>query len=138
MAKVQITETVLRDAHQSLIATRMKTEDMLPILETLDKVGYFSLEMWGGATFDSCMRFLNEDPWERLRTVRRHFKNSKLQMLLRGQNVVGYKHYADDVLEEFIKRTVDNGLDIFRIFDALNDTRNMEKAIEFVKREGAH
>ncbi|WP_347490981.1 oxaloacetate decarboxylase subunit alpha [Desulfoscipio sp. XC116] len=136
--KVKIMDTTMRDGHQSLLATRMRTEHMLPIAEKVEQVGFHAIEIWGGATFDSCMRFLNEDPWERLRVVRRHFKNSKLQMLLRGQNVVGYKHYADDVLEEFVKRTVDNGLDIFRIFDALNDTRNMEKAIEYVKREGAH
>ncbi len=136
--KVMICDTTMRDGHQSLLATRMRTEHMLPIAEKIEQVGYYSLEVWGGATFDSCMRFLDEDPWERLRALRKHYPNSKLQMLLRGQNVVGYKHYADDVLEEFIKRTVDNGLDIFRIFDALNDIRNMEKAIEFVKREGAH
>lgn len=136
--KVKIMDTTMRDGHQSLLATRMHTKHMIPIAEKVEQVGFHAVEIWGGATFDSCMRFLNEDPWERLRTVRKHFKNSKLQMLLRGQNVVGYKHYADDVLEEFVKRTVDNGLDIFRIFDALNDIRNMEKAIEYVKREGAH
>lgn len=136
--KVKIMDTSLRDGHQSLLATRMRTRHMLPIAEKVEQVGFHAVEIWGGATFDSCMRFLNEDPWERLRVVRRHFKSSKLQMLLRGQNVVGYKHYADDVLEEFIKRTVNNGLDIFRIFDALNDTRNMEKAIKIVKQEGAH
>ncbi|SFR06236.1 pyruvate/oxaloacetate carboxyltransferase [Desulfoscipio geothermicus] len=136
--KVVIMDTTMRDGHQSLLATRMRTEHMLPIAEKVEQVGFHAIEIWGGATFDSCMRFLNEDPWERLRTVRKAFKNSKLQMLLRGQNVVGYKHYADDVLELFVKRTVANGLDIFRIFDALNDIRNMEKAIEYVKREGAH
>ena len=136
--KVLICDTTMRDGHQSLLATRMRTEHMLPIAEKVEQVGFHAVEIWGGATFDTCMRFCNEDPWERLRTVRKHFKNSKLQMLLRGQNVVGYKHYADDVLEEFVKKTVANGLDIFRIFDALNDTRNMEKAIEYVKREGAH
>jgi oxaloacetate decarboxylase alpha subunit len=136
--KVLICDTTMRDGHQSLLATRMRTEHMLPIAEKVEQVGFYSIEIWGGATFDSCMRFLNEDPWERLRAVRKAFKNSKLQMLLRGQNVVGYKHYADDVLKEFIKRAVDNGMDIFRIFDALNDTRNMEKAIQFVKLEGAH
>ncbi|KAF1086537.1 Methylmalonyl-CoA carboxyltransferase 5S subunit [Sporotomaculum syntrophicum] len=136
--KVMITDTTLRDGHQSLLATRMRTEHMLPILEKVDQVGYNSIEMWGGATFDTCMRFLNEDPWERLRAIRRRMKNTKLQMLLRAQNVVGYKHYADDVLEEFVKRAVENGMDIFRIFDALNDIRNMEKSIEYVKREGAH
>jgi oxaloacetate decarboxylase alpha subunit len=136
--KVKIMDTTMRDGHQSLLATRMRTEHMIPIAEKVEQVGFHSVEIWGGATFDSCMRFLNEDPWERLRTVRKYFKNSKLQMLLRGQNIVGYKHYADDVLELFIKRTVANGLDIFRIFDALNDIRNMEKAIEYVKQEGAH
>jgi len=136
--KAMICDTTMRDGHQSLLATRMRTEHMLPIAEKIEKVGYYSLETWGGATFDSCMRFLNEDPWERLRTLRKYYPNSKLQMLLRGQNVVGYRHYADDVLEAFVKHTVANGLDIFRIFDALNDIRNMEKAIEFVKREGSH
>lgn len=138
MAKVKITETILRDAHQSLIATRMKTSDMLPILEKLDAVGYNALEMWGGATFDSCLRFLNEDPWERLRIIRKAVKNTKLQMLLRGQNILGYKHYADDVVEEFVKKSVSNGIDIIRIFDALNDTRNLETAIRATKKEGAH
>ncbi len=136
--KAMICDTTMRDGHQSLLATRMRTEHMLPIAEKIEKVGYYSLETWGGATFDSCMRFLNEDPWERLRTLRKYYPNSKLQMLLRGQNVVGYRHYADDVLEAFVKHTVANGLDIFRIFDALNDIRNMEKAIELVKREGSH
>ncbi|HUW64717.1 MAG TPA: oxaloacetate decarboxylase subunit alpha [Spirochaetia bacterium] len=135
--KVKITDTTMRDGHQSLLATRMKTAHMLPIAEKLDSVGFHSLEVWGGATFDSCMRFLGEDPWERLRVLRRHYK-TPLQMLLRGQNVVGYKHYPDDILVEFIKKTVYNGLDIFRIFDALNDVRNMEKAIEVTKAEGAH
>lgn len=135
---VGITDTTLRDGHQSLLATRMKTADMLPIVEQIDNMGFHSVEVWGGATFDSCMRFLGEDPWERLKTLKQGFKNTKLQMLLRGQNVVGYKHYADDVLEEFIKYSVANGMDIFRIFDALNDVRNMEKAIEFTKREGGH
>ncbi|OWZ84412.1 sodium-extruding oxaloacetate decarboxylase subunit alpha [Natranaerobius trueperi] len=135
---VKITDTTLRDAHQSLFATRMQTKDMEPILETIDQVGFHSLEMWGGATFDSCMRFLDEDPWERLRIIRKKIKNTKLQMLLRGQNILGYKNYPDDVLEEFIKRTVGNGMDIIRIFDALNDIRNMEKAIEFTKKEGGH
>ncbi|MBE3589006.1 MAG: oxaloacetate decarboxylase subunit alpha [Thermoanaerobacteraceae bacterium] len=135
--RVKITDTTMRDGHQSLLATRMRIEHMLPICEKIDQVGFHSLEVWGGATFDSCMRFLNEDPWERLRILRRHLK-TPLQMLLRGQNVVGYKHYPDDVLTEFIKKTVYNGLDIFRIFDALNDVRNMQKAIEVVKQEGAH
>lgn len=138
MAKVKITETILRDAHQSLIATRMRTEDMVPILEKLDQVGYNALEMWGGATYDACLRFLNEDPWERLRTIRKRVKNTKLQMLLRGQNILGYKHYADDVVEEFVKRAVENGIDIIRIFDALNDTRNLQKAIESTKKAGGH
>ncbi|HHV78855.1 MAG TPA: oxaloacetate decarboxylase subunit alpha [Firmicutes bacterium] len=135
---VRITDTTLRDAHQSLLATRMKTEDMLPIAEKMDAVGYHSLEVWGGATFDTCMRFLDEDPWERLRALRKVFKKTKLQMLLRGQNLVGYKHYPDDVVEEFVKRAIGNGIDIMRIFDALNDPRNLEKAIEVSKREGAH
>jgi len=132
--KVMITDTILRDAHQSLLSTRMKTEDMLPIAEKLDKVGYWSLEVWGGATFDSCLRFLREDPWERLRALRKKIKNTRLQMLLRGQNIVGYRHYADDVLEAFIERAATNGIDVFRIFDALNDPRNMRKAIEEVKK----
>src|ERR1035437_5752044 len=127
---LQITDTTLRDAHQSLIATRMRTRDMVPIAEQLDKVGFFSLEMWGGATFDACLRFLNEDPWDRLRILRSKIKNTRLQMLLRGQNIVGYRHYADDVLIEFIRLAVKNGIDVFRIFDALNDVRNMELAIK--------
>ena len=136
--KVRITETALRDAHQSLIATRMSTEDMLPILDKMDEAGYWALEMWGGATFDSCMRFLNEDPWERLRLIRSRIKNAKLQMLLRGQNLVGYRHYADDAVREFVKRAVGNGIDIVRVFDALNDLRNVEIAADQVKKEGAH
>ncbi len=128
--KIQITETVLRDAHQSLIATRMPLGDMLPILEKLDKVGFYSLECWGGATFDSCIRFLDEDPWERLRTLRKHCPNTKLQMLFRGQNMLGYRHYADDVLEYFVQRSVANGIDIIRIFDALNDIKNLKTAIK--------
>jgi len=138
MAKVQITETVLRDAHQSLIATRMKTEQMLPIIEKLDKVGYFSLECWGGATFDASLRFLDEDPWERLRIIRKGVKNTKLQMLLRGQNLLGYKHYADDVVEYFVQKSIANGIDIIRIFDALNDIRNIETAIKACKKEKGH
>ena len=138
MARVKITETVLRDAHQSLVATRMKTDDMLPILEKLDRVGYHSLEAWGGATFDAAMRFLNEDPWERLRKIRSKVKNTKLQMLLRGQNLLGYKHYADDVVEYFVQKSVANGMDIIRIFDALNDARNIETAIKACKKEGGH
>lgn len=138
MAKVKFTETVLRDGHQSLIATRMRTEEMVPILETMDSVGYNALEMWGGATYDACLRFLDEDPWERLRTIRKNVKNTKLQMLLRGQNLVGYKHYADDVVYEFVDRAIANGIDIIRIFDALNDTRNLEAAIKATKKFGGH
>ena len=138
MAKVGITETVLRDAHQSLIATRMTTEEMLPILSTMDKVGYHSVECWGGATFDACLRFLNEDPWDRLRTLRREMPHTKLQMLFRGQNMLGYRHYADDVLEYFVQKSVANGIDIIRIFDALNDIRNLETAVKAAKKEGAH
>ena len=134
---VKFTETVLRDGQQSLIATRLKIEDIIPVLADLDQVGYHALEVWGGATFDSCMRFLNEDPWERLRRIRKGVKKTKLQMLLRGQNILGYKHYPDDVLERFIKKSVENGIDIIRIFDALNDIRNMEKAVEFTKKYGA-
>jgi oxaloacetate decarboxylase alpha subunit len=135
---IKFTETILRDGHQSLIATRMKTEEMIPILETLDAVGYHALECWGGATFDSCVRFLNEDPWERLRTIRKKVKNTKLQMLLRGQNLLGYKHYADDMVDEFVKKSIENGIDIIRIFDAFNDTRNLESAIKACKKYGAH
>ncbi|NMB96126.1 MAG: pyruvate carboxylase subunit B, partial [Clostridiaceae bacterium] len=138
MAKVQITETVLRDAHQSLAATRMTTDDMLPIIEKLDKVGFNSLECWGGATFDASLRFLNEDPWERLRKIRATAKNTKLQMLLRGQNLLGYKHYADDVVDYFVQKAIDNGIDIIRIFDALNDVRNVERAVKACKKEGGH
>ena len=132
---VKITETILRDAHQSLAATRMTTEDMLPILEDMDKVGYYSLEAWGGATFDTCLRFLHEDPWERLRTIRDHVKNTKLQMLFRGQNILGYRHYADDVVEYFVQKSIANGIDIIRIFDALNDARNLETAIKATIKE---
>ncbi len=138
MAKIKITETALRDAHQSLLATRMKTEDMLPIAEKMDQVGYHSLEMWGGATFDASLRFLNEDPWERIRSIRKAVKNTKLQMLLRGQNILGYKHYADDVVSEFVKKAIYNGIDIVRIFDALNDIRNLETAIKTTLEEGGH
>lgn len=136
--KILVTETALRDAHQSLIATRMTTEEMLPILDKMDKIGFYSLECWGGATFDSCLRFLNEDPWDRLRTIRDHCKNTKLQMLFRGQNMLGYRHYADDVLEYFVQRSVANGIDIIRIFDALNDIKNLKSAITAAKKEGAH
>ena len=138
MAQVKITETVLRDSHQSLIATRMTTEEMLPILEQLDTIGYHSLEAWGGATFDSCMRFLNEDPWERLRKIRDKVKNTKLQMLFRGQNILGYRHYSDDVVEYFVQKSIANGIDIIRIFDALNDPRNLTTAINATKKEGGH
>ncbi len=134
----RVTDTTLRDAHQSLWATRMKTEDMLPIVEKLDKVGYYSLEVWGGATFDVCMRYLNEDPWERLRLLKERVKNTPLQMLLRGQSLVGYAHYPDDVVEAFVERSVANGIDIIRIFDALNDIRNMTVAMQAAKRAGAH
>lgn len=136
--RVGITETALRDAHQSIMATRMKTADMLPAAEMMDEVGYHSLEVWGGATFDAAMRFLDEDPWERLRLLRRCFKKTRLQMLLRGQNLLGYRHYADDVVVEFVKRAVGNGIDIIRCFDALNDLRNLETAAEQIKKEGAH
>lgn len=138
MARIKITETVLRDGHQSLIATRMRTDEMLPVIEMMDKVGYHSLEMWGGATFDSCLRFLDEDPWERLRTIKSKLKNTKLQMLLRGQNILGYKNYADDVVEEFVRLSIKNGIDIIRIFDALNDLRNIETAVKATKKYGGH
>jgi oxaloacetate decarboxylase alpha subunit len=138
MTKLLITDTTLRDAHQSLIATRLRTEDMLPICEKIDKIGYHSLEMWGGATFDSMMRFLDEDPWERVEMLKDAMPNTKFQMLLRGSNLVAYRQYADDVLEAFVTEAVKVGIDIFRIFDALNDVRNMEAAMNFVKREGGH
>ncbi len=138
MAKVKICETVLRDAHQSLVATRMTTEQMLPILEEMDKVGYYALEAWGGATFDACLRFLDEDPWERLRKIRDKVKNTKLQMLFRGQNILGYRHYADDVVEYFVRKSIANGIDILRIFDALNDPRNLKTAIDATIKEGGH
>ncbi len=131
-----VTDTILRDAHQSQAATRMTIADMLPALEILDSIGYYSLECWGGATFDACMRFLNEDPWERLRTIRAHVKHTKLQMLFRGQNILGYKHYADDVVDAFCRKSVENGIDIIRIFDALNDVRNLEQAIHSTKKYG--
>ena len=136
MAKLQITETILRDAHQSQAATRMRLDEMLPACPILDKIGYYSLEAWGGATFDSCLRFLGEDPWERLRILRKALPNTKLQMLLRGQNLLGYKHYADDVVDAFVKKSIENGIDIIRIFDALNDTRNMATAIRATKKYG--
>lgn len=138
MKKIQFTETVLRDGQQSLIATRMPTSDMLPILKTMDQAGYHALEMWGGATFDACLRFLNEDPWERLRAIRKEVKKTKLQMLLRGQNLLGYKNYADDVVADFVTKSVENGIDILRLFDALNDVRNLETAIRATKAAGGH
>ncbi|EHO18041.1 oxaloacetate decarboxylase subunit alpha [Stomatobaculum longum] len=134
---VQICETVLRDAHQSLFATRMTTEEMLPIIDKMDAIGYRSVECWGGATFDSCLRFLHEDPWQRLRLLKQGFKNTKLQMLFRGQNILGYNHYADDVVEYFVQKSVANGIDILRIFDCLNDLRNLETAVNACKKEGA-
>lgn len=138
MPKVMITDVTLRDGHQSLIATRMRTEDMLPVCERMDRIGFWSLEVWGGATFDACVRFLKEDPWERLRKLRDAVPNTRLQMLLRGQNLVGYRHYADDVVRSFVARSAANGMDVFRIFDAMNDTRNLRVSIEAVKKEGRH
>ncbi|AJE19712.1 sodium-extruding oxaloacetate decarboxylase subunit alpha [Azotobacter chroococcum] len=138
MKKITVTDTILRDAHQSLIATRMRLEDMLPICDKLDKVGYWSLEVWGGATFDSCIRFLKEDPWERLRQLRAALPNTRLQMLLRGQNLLGYRHYSDDVVKAFVAKAAVNGIDVFRIFDAMNDVRNLRVAIEAVKAAGKH
>jgi pyruvate carboxylase subunit B len=135
---VKITDTTLRDAHQSLIATRMRSRDMLPMVEKMDRVGFFSLEMWGGATFDTCIRYLNEDPWDRLRDIRAKVKNTRLQMLLRGQNLVGYRHYPDDVVKEFVRLSAKNGIDVFRVFDALNDIRNMEPAIRECKKHKVH
>ena len=135
---VKITETVLRDAHQSLIATRMSTEEMLPIIEAIDDIGYNAIECWGGATFDASLRFLNEDPWERLRKLKAKAKKTPLQMLLRGQNLLGYKHYADDVVDYFVQKAVANGMDIIRIFDALNDFRNIERSVKACKKEGGH
>jgi len=134
--KLLITDTILRDAHQSQAATRMKIEDMIPALERLNEIGYWSLECWGGATFDVCMRFLNEDPWERLRTLKKYMPDTKLQMLFRGQNILGYKHYADDVVDNFVGKSIENGIDVIRIFDALNDTRNLEQAIKSCKKYG--
>ena len=136
--KINITETVLRDANQSLIATRMPMSDFEPILEKMDKAGFYALECWGGATFDSCLRYLNEDPWERLRKIRKVVKNTKLQMLLRGQNLLGYKHYPDDIVRAFVRKSVENGIDIIRIFDALNDLRNIEVAVDEAIKAGAH
>ncbi|HGK7695356.1 oxaloacetate decarboxylase subunit alpha [Streptococcus pyogenes] len=134
--QIAITETVLRDGHQSLMATRLSIEDMLPVLTILDKIGYYSLECWGGATFDACIRFLNEDPWERLRTLKKGLPNTRLQMLLRGQNLLGYRHYADDIVDKFISLSAQNGIDVFRIFDALNDPRNIQQALRAVKKTG--
>ncbi|VVB64263.1 Pyruvate carboxylase subunit B [uncultured archaeon] len=138
MGRVKLTETAFRDAHQSLLATRMRTRDMLPIAEKMDQVGFFSMEMWGGATFDTCIRYLNEDPWERLRALKKAMPNTPMQMLLRGQNLVGYRHYADDLVDKFVEKAAKNGVDIFRIFDAVNDIRNMERSIKAAKHAGAH
>lgn len=138
MNQLKITETALRDGHQSLIATRLTTEEIIPILETMDKVGYHSMEVWGGATFDACIRFLNEDPWERLREIRKRVKNTKLQMLLRGQNLLGYRNYADDLVDKFIKLSIENGIDIIRVFDALNDVRNIDASMKTIKKYGGH
>jgi oxaloacetate decarboxylase (Na+ extruding) subunit alpha len=135
---IKITETALRDGHQSLIATRLTTDEILPILEKMDEVGYYAMEVWGGATFDACIRFLNEDPWERLRLIRKYVKNTKLQMLLRGQNLLGYRNYADDVVEKFIELSIKNGIDIIRVFDALNDVRNLETSIRAIKKYNGH
>ncbi len=134
--KVLITETILRDAHQSQAATRMRLDEMLPVLEQLDDIGYYSLEAWGGATFDSCLRFLNEDPWERLRTLRAHLKKTPIQMLLRGQNLLGYRHYADDLVEKFVEKSIENGVGVVRVFDALNDPRNLETSMKVIKKYG--
>lgn len=138
MAKIQVTELILRDGHQCHIATRMRTEDMLPICAKLDAIGFWSLEAWGGATFDACVRYLKEDPWQRLKTLRKALPNSRLQMLLRGQNLLGYRHYSDDVVRAFVQKSADNGVDVFRIFDALNDTRNLQVSVEAVKKAGKH
>jgi len=138
MSKLKITETSLRDGHQSLIATRLTTDEILPILKEMDNAGFYSMEVWGGATFDACLRFLNEDPWERLRKIRANVKNTKLQMLSRGQNILGYKNYPDDIVEKFLKNAIFEGIDIVRVFDALNDIRNLKKSIEVIKKEGAH
>lgn len=138
MGKLFITDTILRDAHQSQAATRMRTDEMLPACELLDNMGYWSIECWGGATFDACLRFLNEDPWQRLRTLKKAMPKTKLQMLFRGQNILGYKHYADDVVEQFCRKSIENGIDVIRIFDALNDVRNLESSIKFTKKYGGH
>ena len=138
LSRVKITETSLRDGHQSLMATRLTTAEILPIVEKMDRAGYYSLEVWGGATFDSAIRFLNEDPWERLREIRKRVKNTKLQMLLRGQNLLGYRHYADDIVDKFVEKSIKNGIDIIRTFDALNDVRNIRQASESTKKYGGH
>ena len=138
MSKIKIVDTTLRDGHQSLMATRLTTAEMLPIVEKMDKVGLYSMEVWGGATFDSAIRFLNEDPWERLREIRKRSKNTKLQMLLRGQNLLGYRHYGDDIVDKFVEKSIKNGIDIIRTFDALNDIRNIRKASESTKKYGGH
>src|SRR5512135_1340484 len=139
MAKtIDVTELVLRDAHQSLMATRMAMEDMVPACADLDQAGYWSVECWGGATFDACIRFLNEDPWERLRTFRKLMPNTRLQMLLRGQNLLGYRHYEDGVVDRFVDKSAENGMDVFRVFDALNDVRNLKRAMDAVRRTGKH
>ena len=138
MAQVHVSELVLRDGHQSLIATRLRTEDMLPICSKLDAIGFWSLEAWGGATFDTCVRYLKEDPWERLKKLRAALPNSRIQMLLRGQNLLGYRHYSDDVVRAFVKQSADSGVDVFRVFDALNDIRNLRVSIEAVKKHGKH
>src|SRR5512139_957354 len=139
MAKtIDVTELILRDAHQSLMATRMALEDMVPACAELDQAGYWSVECWGGATFDSCIRFLNEDPWERLRQFRKLLPNTRLQMLLRGQNLLGYRHYEDTVVDRFVEKAAENGIDVFRIFDALNDIRNLRRALSAVGRTGKH
>ena len=134
--RVMITDTILRDAHQSQAATRMRTDEMVPVLEQLDEIGYYSLEAWGGATFDTCLRFLNEDPWERLRTLRRYLKKTPIQMLLRGQNLLGYRHYSDDVARAFVGKSIENGVKVVRVFDALNDTRNLQTSIKAIKEYG--
>jgi oxaloacetate decarboxylase alpha subunit len=138
MSRLKINETVLRDAQQSLIATRLKIDEIIPVLEKMDRVGNNAMEVWGGATFDSCLRFLDEDPWQRLRKIRAKVKKTKLQMLLRGQNILGYRHYPDDIVEKFIKKSIENGIDIIRVFDALNDVRNLETSIKSIKDENAH
>ena len=136
--KIHFTETVLRDANQSLMATRLRMQDFTDILDTIDQAGYHSIECWGGATFDSCLRYLSEDPWERLRTIKKHMKNTKLQMLLRGQNLLGYHHYSDDMVRRFVRASIENGMDIIRIFDALNDLRNIRTAVDECLKAGGH